>query len=1445
MMASCCRRSTSLHYRGSCGRLFCNAIQFLAIASVLHICHALTGPTITLGSQNKGTTTSATVSFTPAAALHSVYYHAISITLSGSPTLSSVSSYCSLVTPTSTFNTAYSCSASISAQDPQVLKIQLGGSTNAIYSANQMITLIVHGFILPAAAQPAMTAVAAEISGGSAPNFSPESSTTGTFPAIYTPGNWLLDSNNQYIWTSAVPNFQSAVPLIMDVTARIIVAPVTSLSIQNNITFAAGESIMLPLCIPASPASATSQDSKITFESSSTITVSVSNTTGNHTFAIPTQMIGSNARVLNGHLNVLFPTDVYATGLIIVFAVTKMKFASDIVCNTISPTSGTAFRTGKSTSEYLNNMNSYPLIMNSISFLKATLSDSRPSRPTKIRLRAQNSFFEGSSLSCTNQAASIQLPFYFGNQVNVSALTVNVFGSPSDVSSGGSKAIQAKITNLAFNPMTFTLTGTITHSAAFGQCGQFYLNGDFFVDILGLSSPHIVSDHSLLLTMSMSYITRPVLYPAIESISNAKISFGSATAAGVAQFIVSFATSFDVVDICGPGDSANMKQRIVIRIHDAAQMTQMCSSAAQATARFLSVPRNSPVRIGKVALSLVSGTCEISLYLSSGDTVNSCVTPKILPAPEIPSAPIQLAIDGLKLPDSQQPPMAVSIVIDEASPKGVTQSCNKCAEWPATPVFSGSIVFEGSDSYYSHRFRSLVVTLNDIGGIVALDTLTIQIPSGISYYYYSGSGSSIFPVVCTGPASTEKFDVKSYYPYLVLQWKTGNAALSSASIKITCTWITESGGSQAYWLSSFDSDATNDLLIKKESGSGVRQIRNGYSPARYLQPSVSGTLRDRRPGTTTTFSIQATRGSFQTTVLIPALGFSLVPASIGAAATALCSCQPRTSGAVSNALQTCSAAGKDQTAEVEVAGEFLKISGFLNVRFNYCYMTVRNPNTVGPQSSSVAYIDNFADRSYSAPIVSGISSVSVELSEHFLDTTIRATITFAHNTPLSSPSEVRLSGFCNFGKQGGLLVTFPMGGIQATASFSSNGCDLVIAITGGTLAPPPAASEVRFIVSNLKTPAARQDRTVVSISTFSSSSSTTAIDSCSECAFVSELPLFVGTLSLSSTSPGAASVQMSIHMKNVWEPFVQGSTIQLAIPNVPYTSEAFPGDWQGPASGFKMSVNGDMCDASVLLSASGLRITYAGTSTYTSLDITINLGPYYVVPRKLSKPVLFTLTKSSNSFAPAAVTPVLYPEISGSCPAGHALNSTSKLCQRCYDFRYNDGSMSECQICPGQGLGDLSMKATKCVPFCNWPFEYMYDAYHVGTGCIQDGGLCSSMESATEDVQCPCSSVNYSPYRSGKAAYFSNCLFVNLNANIAVVSTVFAVFISIFIACVFKLPSKPGSDFMQRLRLKAKLMFLAVFPTLDFLSDMVYILTSKFHNLEIFLASVFFFVFPM
>jgi hypothetical protein len=74
----------------------------------------------------------------------------------------------------------------------------------------------------------------------------------------------------------------SALPLILDATARIIAAPATDLGTNNPnyVTFGAGEAIMLPLCYPSYSAGTTadpSQDSKITFDTSATITVSLLN----------------------------------------------------------------------------------------------------------------------------------------------------------------------------------------------------------------------------------------------------------------------------------------------------------------------------------------------------------------------------------------------------------------------------------------------------------------------------------------------------------------------------------------------------------------------------------------------------------------------------------------------------------------------------------------------------------------------------------------------------------------------------------------------------------------------------------------------------------------------------------------------------------------------------------------------------------------------------------------------------------------------------------------------------------------------------------------------------------------------------------------------------------------------------------------------------------------
>jgi hypothetical protein len=179
--------------------------------------------------------------------------------------------------------------------------------------------------------------------------------------------------------------------------------------------------------------------------------------------------------------------------------------------------------------------------------------------------------------------------------------------------------------------------------------------------------------------------------------------------------------------------------------------------------------------------------------------------------------------------------------------------------------------------------------------------------------------------------------------------------------------------------------------------------------------------------------------------------------------------------------------------------------------------------------------------------------------------------------------------------------------------------------------------------------------------------------------------------------------------------------------------------------------------------------------------------------------------------------------------------------------------MAGCKLCEGQGIGESSTKATKCVTWCSWPFEYQYDAnYNLQSSCVNDGGLCTTFSSGSLfDTECQCPySYGYSygpnsPNPSSSTPSSGRCLFVNLNANNAAVATVFSVFIVIFIYCVTRLPSKPDSTSKERMQTLGKLFFLAFFPALDFLSDMVYILTSKFNNIGVFLASVFFFVLPM
>ncbi len=1272
--------------------------------------------------------------------------------------------------------------------------------------------------------------------------------------------------------SSEMPVIPSAgEPLITDISARLKALPGNSVFV----TFAANESLMLPLCSSDNNENFNSQhDAAITFETSSMFSMSFLNgSTGQLTDIIAptlTQTLTSNVRISNGFLKITFPYDIYLPDCAILISLTKLKVAAGTAC--AETTNGrigasVASQTGFS---YVSGSNFYsnqfrPLLrLGALNkyipkyprVLTAALSDSRPSRSTRIRITAQNSL-----LNLVNQLygctiiVSIQIPLYFGHKLNASTLTASVYGSAG-------RGNQAKVTNFVFDPVTFTLSGSAAPVAPFTCSSSFLLKEEFILDLVGLQTPVNSSSQNLQLAISIStqqqtfyFYDLPTLFPAIETISHATVSFGSSTAADSTQIIVSFATSIDVPEICGPGDDSNLKQKIVLRIHGA---TDLCSSSAQVTVtgRFLSVPKNSLVRIGKVTIVANGDACEISLHLSSGDVAVSGCTNRMLPAPDLPTTPITLAIDGLKIPSTPQPPMPVSIVIDEAAPKGVTQSCSKCAEWPSTPTFSGSVAFS-SKAQYSSSYDTLETTLHDIGSISPLDTLSIQIPRGMvpsSIPDTAASGNTL--MVCTGSnldtTSTEKFDVKSIYPDLVLQWKSGNTQLTSKSIRVTCTWVSSSTFN-VYWYSNFDANPSHDLTIQKtSSGSVVQRIRTGYAPGRYRSASLIATLSDKRPGYTSKFKIRTQRGNFASSVFIPALGFSLT-SDIAAA----CSCEPdtRPSGPSDpySSVASCGSAST-ATADVEKSGDFLKISGFVvaavgsNTRFNTCTLTVKNPIADGAQSSAVAYIDENPDVLYSAPSISGIDRVSASLSQHTLDTPITATITFSHTKQLLTGSQIRLSGFCNFATQGVLSVAFEGGGVQASAALA--GCDITITVSSGTLEPPLVSSQVRFTISNIKTPMLRQARGVVSMSTYSSAA--TLLDSCTECAFVSELPLFAASLAFASTAPGAASVAMSIQMNNVWEPFAPGSTILLASPSA--SPAAFPGDWKGPSSGFKMLVNGAACDATVLLRNDGLRITHMGTASYAFLDITILLGPYFTVPRKIMKPFSITVTKSANAAltAGSVFSTTAYPEISGSCPPGHSLNSTSMICERCSRFRYNDGAMGACQVCPGQGIGDVLVKATKCVSFCTWPFEYEYDTnYRDDSSCqSKDGGICSQFASDVEDKECACtdgSSYYYGPPPStgDQKPSFSNCLFVNLNANVPAVATIFCFFIIIFVICIFRLPNKPKSTIKQWVHCKATLIFLAFFPTLDFLSDLIYILTSKFYRIEIFAASVFFFVLPM
>jgi hypothetical protein len=1289
-------------------------------------------------------------------------------------------------------------------------------------------------------------------------------------------GNWaFFDQTNvrpQPSWlSSANPVVPSSGSVITDFTARLSTS--TEKDIQSWFgsshitypTFAAGESIMLPLCVTSSNGNGISKDissdSKMTFEATSTTSVFVLNgTTGSPFFIVPTAQTSSlagNVTILYGYLKVVFPIDVYATGQTIVIALTKFKFSSGMTC---TPGNYRMYGTRKGSIEPsqidLRNMNSFFLggIGPESRVLTARFSDSRPSRSTSIRITAQNSR-STAMIQCSSDsspAIALQFPLYFGILLNASALTVTMFGSVDNVLMNSyMKPLEVTLTRIAFDRQTFELSGRLTPKEAFLPCSSSYsASGDFYMDIDGLATPNVPSSQSIQLGISFfGNIPSPVVFPDIETISNAKISFGFNSASTGAQFIISFLTSFDIHGICGPGNvGTNMKQRIILRLHDASQMTQMCSSASQASARFISVPSNTPIQIGKVVLSLNSAICSISLYLSSGDADVTGCTSRTLSAPKLPSAPIVLAIDGLNVPDSPLPPVPVSIDIDEGN-SNVTQTCSKCVEWPATPVFSGSI--ELSEENFS-GFLSLLMSVNGIGGISAGDTLTAQIPRGISYYLSSSQSSSL--LVCTGDQQRElttdvqKFDVQSYYPNLVLKWKLGNSDLTSTSIYVKCTWV--SSNQQGFWLSNFDTLPVYDLMIKKETVSGsVRQITSGSSPGRFYFPSLSVSFSDARPGFTTFLSIRFSRGSFNSKLLIPAVGFNVPALSNGQFATAKCSCVPTTSSSVqssqySTRLITLCSIGARTDADVVMAGDFLKITVSSNSRFNYCNLTVQTTNAAAALSSGIAYIDDLPDRLFSAPIVSSISQANLVLSSYALNTPVQATISFAHTTLLSANSEIRISGFCNFANQASLTVFFSSG----TASASLSGCNLVILISTGVLQPPPSGIMVTFVVSNLRTPALRQARSAVSITTHSSGSNVAAIvDSCTDCAFVSEMPAFEAAVSFSSSTPAAASVDIEIKMKNVWDPLIPGSTIYLSYPSSSGAASAFPGEWRGPVSNHKILVNGALCDALIQLSSSGLSITHRGSATYSSLDLSIQLGPYYTVPRKLGNTFLIQVTKTSN--AKSVTSTAVYPAISGNCPAGHSLNSTTKICQRCNLFRYNDGTMSECKVCPGQGLGKSLMKATTCVPFCSWPFEYSYGGYY-DYSCSLDGGLCSKFFDTEYEAECTCETASPGQYYGTQnkpwapSASNNDCKFVNLSANIPAVATIFSVLVTIFIVCVLRASSKGPSNSSKAVQMKARYFTLALFPCLDFLSDLVYIMTSKYNGWELFVASAFFFLLP-
>ena len=110
-----------------------------------------------------------------------------------------------------------------------------------------------------------------------------------------------------YIWVSSeTPAVPLSGVLVTDVTARVVVAP------YSGLTFAAGEAIVLPLCLSSqtSTPTDTSQDSKITFDASSTITISIINTNTSYVVAASQLISGNNSvTVSKGYLRVVFAAD--------------------------------------------------------------------------------------------------------------------------------------------------------------------------------------------------------------------------------------------------------------------------------------------------------------------------------------------------------------------------------------------------------------------------------------------------------------------------------------------------------------------------------------------------------------------------------------------------------------------------------------------------------------------------------------------------------------------------------------------------------------------------------------------------------------------------------------------------------------------------------------------------------------------------------------------------------------------------------------------------------------------------------------------------------------------------------------------------------------------------------------------------------------------------------